>query len=76
MPRKRSLSKTLSPQTRSAVKRAAEVVDPPREQIAFRRGPPPKNGGFQNQSDLTAMIKLMEALGPSAAHQQQNVTDH
>ncbi|KAL3113425.1 hypothetical protein niasHT_012285 [Heterodera trifolii] len=71
MPRKRSLSKTLSPQTRSAVKRAAEVVDPPREQIAFRRGPPPKNAKVINGNDQTD-----GSTGPSAAHQQQNVTDH
>ncbi|KAL3123889.1 hypothetical protein niasHT_009132 [Heterodera trifolii] len=70
MPRKRNLSKTLSPQTRSAVKRAAEAVDPPREQIAFRRGPPPKNAKVINGNDQTDGI-----AGPSATNQQQNVTE-
>ncbi|KAL3120187.1 hypothetical protein niasHT_008941 [Heterodera trifolii] len=70
MPPKRSLSKTLSPRTRSAVKRAAEVVYPPREQIAFRRGPPPKNAKVINGNDQTD-----ESIGPSAAHQQQNVSE-
>ncbi|KAL3084225.1 hypothetical protein niasHS_009713 [Heterodera schachtii] len=70
MPRKRSLSKTLSPRTRSAVKRSAEAVDPPREQIAFRRGPPPKNAKVIDGNDQTDGI-----AGPSATNQQQNVTE-